>query len=131
MDYMQQENCLFISTNITPHKRNGRNYVLKFFSQGLEEMHHELSKDGKNDKLGDVNIPTEPKNTLGFHTSNFCFSIDTLYRINLERLFVCFAFIFILRDHHHTIFYIVLGKGMSKLIFNDTYSCMIHELLYE
>ena len=58
---MQQQAYLFISTNITPQKRNGRNSVLKFFSQGLEEMHHELSKDGENHKLGDVNIPTEPK----------------------------------------------------------------------
>ena len=58
---MQQETYLFISTNVTPQKRNGRNSVLKFFSQGLEEMHHELSKDGENHKLGDVeNIPTEP-----------------------------------------------------------------------
>ena len=57
---MQQEANLFISTNITPQKRNGRNSVL-IFSEGLEEMHHELSKDGENHKLGDVeNIPTEP-----------------------------------------------------------------------
>ena len=33
------------------------------------------------------------------------FSFKTLYRINLERLFVCFVLIFILWDHH-TIFYI-------------------------
>jgi len=27
--------------------------------------------------------------------------------------------------------FIRLGKGMFDLIFNDTYSCMIHELVYE
>ena len=54
---------------------------LEVFSQGLEEMHHELSKDGESHKLGDVNIPTGPK-----HSRNFCFSIDALYRIKLERL---------------------------------------------
>ena len=67
MDYMQQETYLFISTNITPQKRDGKNCVLKFFSQGLEEMHHELSKDGENHKLGDVNIPTEPKHSRFAH----------------------------------------------------------------
>ena len=59
-----KETCLFISTNVTTQKRDGRNCVLKFFSQGLEEMHHELSKDGENHKLGYVNIPTEPKTLL-------------------------------------------------------------------
>ena len=67
MDYMQQEAYLFISTDITPQKRNGRNIVLKFFSQGLEEMHHELSKDGENHKLGDVNTPTKPTHSRFAH----------------------------------------------------------------
>ena len=40
-DFMQQEIYLSITTNITPQKRNGRNGVLKFFPQGLEEMHQE------------------------------------------------------------------------------------------
>ena len=90
-------------------------------------MHHELSKDGENHKLGDVeNIPLN-QHTLGFHTSNFCFSFETLYRINLERLFVCFCFglIFVLRPTLSFIYekatgnmgwnilhaFIVLGKG--------------------
>ena len=74
---------------------------MEVFSQGLEEMHHdlhhELSKDGENHKLGDVeNIPLN-QHTLGLHTSNFCFSFQTLYRINLERLFLfVFALIYIL-----------------------------------
>ena len=93
---MQQKTYLFISTNVTPQKRNGRNVVLKFFSQGLEEMHHELSKDGENHKLGDVRTSPLDLHTLGLHTSNFCFLINTLYRINLERLFFVFALIFIL-----------------------------------
>ena len=63
-------------------------------SQELEEMHHELSKDGENHKLGDVkNIPTEPKHSRFAH-SNSCFSINTHYRINLERLLFVFVLIF-------------------------------------
>ena len=45
-DFMKQAIHLSITTNVTPQKRNGRNGVLKFFSQGLEEMHQDLSKDG-------------------------------------------------------------------------------------
>ena len=86
---MQQEIYLFITTNVPHRKRNGRNGVLKFFSQGLEEMHQELSKNGEDHKLGDVKTTPLDLHTLGLHTSNFCFSIETLYRIKLERLFVC------------------------------------------
>ena len=89
---MQQGTYLFITTNITPQKRNGRNGVLKFFSQGLEELHQELSKDGEDHKLGAVKTTPLDQHTLGLHTSNFCFSIKALYRINLERLF-SFAFV--------------------------------------
>ena len=100
---MQQETYLFISTNVTPQKRNGRNGVLKQFSQGLEEMHHELSNDGENHKLSDVRTSSLDLHTLGLHTSNFCFLINTLYRINLERLFVCFCFdfYFVRPPHYH------------------------------
>ena len=57
-------------------------------------MHQELSKDGENHKLGDVrtshwiytlSVCTRPTSVL---------FINTLYRINLERLFVCFCFDF-------------------------------------
>ena len=41
--------------------------VFEVFSQGLEEMHHELSKDGENHKLGEVNIPTEPTHSRFAH----------------------------------------------------------------
>ena len=110
---MQQKNCLFISTNVTPQKRDGRNCVFEVFSQGLEEMHQELSKDGE----------------------RFTWRIFYLF-------FVLVWFLF--WDHHYHFIYdkatgnkgwnilhafIVLGKGMSKLIFNDTYSSMIHGLL--
>ena len=74
------------------------------FSQGLEEMHHELSKDGENHKLGDVNTTPLNQNTLGLHTSNSCFSIKALYRINLERLFVCFVLIFFVRPPHYLLY---------------------------
>ena len=92
MDYMQQETYLFITTNVTPRKRNGRNGVIKFFSQGLEEMHQELSKDGEDHNLGDVKTTPLDLHTLGLHTSDFCFSINASYRINLERLLVVYYF---------------------------------------
>ena len=66
-------------------------------------MRQELSKDGENHKLGDVKTTPLDLHTLGLHTPNFCFSIETLYHINLERLFVCFGLIFVLvrPPHYH------------------------------
>ena len=139
---MQQAIHLSITTNVTPQKRNGRNGVLKFFSQGLEEMHQELSKDGEDHKLGDVKTTPLDQHTLGLHTSNFCFSINALYRINLERLFVFCLFWFLFFETT-TLSFIYeratvnlgwikldaikkIGKGMFELIQKDTYSCMIH-----
>ena len=58
-------------------------------------MHQELSKDGENHKLGDVENTPLDQQTLGLHTSNFCFSINALYRINLERLLFAFYFVLI------------------------------------
>ena len=55
-------------------------------------MHQELSKDGESHKLGDVKRTPLDLHTLGLHTSNFCFSINALYRINLERLLFAFYF---------------------------------------
>ena len=128
---------IYLSLLTSPHRKE----------MGLEEMHQELSKDGESHKLGDVKTTPMNLHTLGLHTSNFCFLINTLYRINLERLFVCFCFAFHFCETTTLSFiyerdtenmgrnilhaFIVLGKGTSKLIFNDTYSCMIHELLYE
>ena len=64
-------------------------------------MHQELgiSKDGEDHKLGDVKTTPLDLHTLVLHTSNFCFSINTLYRVNLERLlFVCYvSLVFVLR----------------------------------
>ena len=64
----------------------------KVFSQGLEEMHQELSKDGEDHKFGDVKTTPLDQYTLGLHTPHFCFSINALYRINLERLLFAFYF---------------------------------------
>ena len=47
----------FVPTNVTPQKRDGRKFCVEVFSQGLEEMHQELSKDGEDHKLGDVKAP--------------------------------------------------------------------------
>ena len=91
---MQQEIYLFITTNAPHIKEMGETFEV--FSQGLEEMHQELSKDGEDHKFGDVKPTPLDLHTLGLDTSNFCFSIETLYRINLERLFVCFGLILIL-----------------------------------
>ena len=62
-------------------------------------MHQELSKDAESHKLGDVKTTPLDLHTLGLHTYNLCFSINALYRMNLERLlFVfCFGLIFVLR----------------------------------
>ena len=57
-------------------------------------MHQELSKDGEDHKLRDVKTTPLDQHTLGLHTSNFCFSINALYRINLERLLFAFLFRF-------------------------------------
>ena len=64
-------------------------------------MQQELSKDGEDHKLEDVKSTPLDQHTLGLHTSNFCFSINALYRINLERLFVCFDFYFERPPHYH------------------------------
>ena len=56
-------------------------------------MHHELSKDGEIHKLGDVKTTPLDVHTLGLHTSNLFFSINTLYRINLERLLFIYSLI--------------------------------------
>ena len=69
-------------------------------------MHQELSKDGEDHKLGDVKTTPLDQHTLGLHTSNFCFSIETLYRINLERPFVCLGmfFIYFVRPPHYHLY---------------------------
>jgi hypothetical protein len=80
-----------LSPVMHPTERKWEKRGFEVFSQGLEEMDQELSKDGEDHKLGDVKTTPLDLHTLGLHTSNFCFSIETLYRINLERLFVCFV----------------------------------------
>ena len=96
---------LSITTNVTPTEKKWEKYCFEVFSQGLEEMHHDLSKDGEIHKLGDVNTTPLDLHTLDLHTSNFCFSINALYRINLERLLFVFVLVWFLWDHH-TIIYI-------------------------
>ena len=63
----------------------------------------QLSKDGEDHKLGDVAITPLDLHTLGLHTSNFCFSIETFYHINLECPFICFGliFVFVRPPHYH------------------------------
>ena len=88
-------------------------------------MHQELSKDGENNKLGDVKTTPLDQHTPGLRTSNFCFSINALYRINLERLFL-----FVLRPQLSFVHELAtgnlgwinfdaikkIGKGMFELI---------------
>ena len=52
-----------------------------------------LSKDGENHKLRDVKTTPLNQHTLGLHTSNLSFSINALYRINLERLLIVFVLV--------------------------------------
>ena len=135
---------LSITNNVTPQKRNGRNSVLKFFHRDWRRCTMSYPRMVKTISLGIWRTSPLDLHTLGLHTSKFCFSINALYRINLERiLFV--SLVFVLRPPLSCIYekatrnlglnilhaFIVLGKGMSELIFNDTYSCMIHELPYE
>ena len=82
-------------------------------------MHHELSKDGENHKLGDVRTSPLDLHTLGLHTSNFCFSINALYRINLERLLFVFCFV---RPPHYLLYMRMLLETWVEI------SCML--LLY-
>ena len=88
---MQQETYFFITIN-APTEKRWEKRCFEVFSQGLEEMHQELSKDGEDHKLGDVKTTPLDLHTLGLNTSNFCFSIETLCRINLERLLFAFYF---------------------------------------
>ena len=92
-----------LSLLMHPTEKRWEKRCFEVFSQGLEEMHQELSKDGEYHKLGDVKTTPMDLHTLGLHTSNFCFSIETIYRINLERLFVCFVliFVFVRPPHYH------------------------------
>ena len=65
---MQQETYLFISTKRHPTEKKWEKRCFEVFSQGLEEMHHELSKDGENHNLGDVeNITTGPTHSRFAH----------------------------------------------------------------
>ena len=104
-DYKQQVMHLSITTNVTPRKRSGRNSVLKFFHRDWRRCTMSYPSMVKTISLGMWRTSPLNKHTLGLHTSNLCFSFESLYRINLERPLVCFALIFILWDRH-TIFYI-------------------------
>ena len=48
---MQQAIHLSITTNVIPQKK-WEKQCFEVFSQGLEEMHQQLSKDGEDHKLG-------------------------------------------------------------------------------
>ena len=120
---MQQETCLFISTNITPHKRNGRNCVLKFFHRDWRRCTMSYPRMVKTISLGMWRTSPLDLHTLGLHTSNFCFSINTLYRINLERLlFDCYVSLVFVWDHHYHLYMrelleIWVGKSCMLLLY--------------
>ena len=118
MDYMQQEAYLFISTNITPQKRNGRNSVLKFFHRDWRRCTTSSPRMVKTISLGMWRTSPLNQHTLGLHTSNFCFSFETLYRINLERLFVCFCFDFyFVRPPHYLLYMRMLLEIWVEIYF--------------
>ena len=89
-----------LSLLMHPTEKRWEKRCFDVFSQGLEEMHQELSKDGEDHKLGDVKTTPLDLHTLGLRTSNFCFSIETLYPINLERRF-CFCLSLERPPHYH------------------------------
>ena len=131
---------------MSPHRKEmGETVFWNFFHRDWRRCTMSYPSMVKTISLGMWTSPLN-QNTLGLHTFNSCFSIITLYRINLERLLVCFVWFLFCETTTLSFIYenatgnmvwniwhafIVLGKGMSKLIFNDTYSCMIHEPLYE
>jgi hypothetical protein len=88
---------LFMPTNITPQKKDGRYLCVEVFSQELEELHQDTFKNGENHKLGDVKTPLYYTHTLRLHTSTFCFSINAVLSHKLEVSFiVCFCFVLFL-----------------------------------
>ena len=119
MDYMQQETYLLISTNITPQKRDGRNCVLKFFHRDWRRCTMSYPSMVKTISLG----PHWTK-TLSVCTrlTSVFLSMHFTAQINLERPFVCIAFIFILWDHHYLLYMRMLLEIWVEI------SCM---LLYD
>ena len=113
-----------LSLLISPHrKRNGRNSVSKFFHRDWRRCTMSYPRMVKTIILGMWRTSPLNQQTLGLHTSNFCFSINALYRINLERLFVCFALIFIfVRPPHYLLYMRMLLEIWVEI------SCML--LLY-
>jgi hypothetical protein len=77
-------------------------------------MHQELSKDGEYHKLEDVKTTPLDQHTLDLHTSNFYFSINALYRINLEHLFVLFISVRFL-FFETTTFHLCYGRDTGSL----------------
>ena len=99
---MQQEAYLFISTNITPQKRNGRNSVLKFFHRDWRRCTISYPRMVKTISLGMRRTSPLNQNTLGLHTSNFCFFIwNTLsHKLGASFCLFCFDFYFVRPPHH-------------------------------
>ena len=146
MDYMQQETCLFISTNVTPQKRNGRNCVLNFFHRDWRRCTKSYPRMVKAISLGMWTSPLNPKHSRFVHVQLLFFYRCTLsHKLGASFFLVLLWFLFCEITTLSFIYgyatgimgwnilhaIIELGKGMYKLIFNDTYNCMIHELLYE
>ena len=96
---------VYLSLLISPHRKEmGEIVFWIFFHRDCRRCTMSYPRMVKTIILGMWTSPLN-QHTLSLHTSNFCFSFETLYRINLQRLLVCFALIFIFWDHH-TIFYI-------------------------
>ena len=66
-EFLSESILSFVPTNVTPQKRDGRKFCVEVFSQGLEEMHQDLSKDGEYHKLGDVKAPHWTKHSRFAH----------------------------------------------------------------
>jgi hypothetical protein len=82
---MQQASWFFMSTNVTPQKRDWRYLCIVVSSHELKELHQETFKNGEKHKLGDIKTPLDY--TLSACTRLlFVFLSTQFYRINLERL---------------------------------------------
>ena len=82
---------VYLSLLMSPHRKEiGEIVFLKFFHGDWRRCTMSYPRMVKTISLGMWTSPLD-LSTLGLHMSNFCFSIIALYRINLERIFVCFV----------------------------------------
>ena len=87
-----------LSLLISPHRKEMRETVFwSFFYRDWRRCTMSYPRMVKTISVGMWRTSPLNQHTLGLHTSNFCFSFETLYRINLEHLLFVFGLIFVWR----------------------------------